>query len=81
MEKCVIIPVKPKFYCWYEDHTYNRRDKNQPDELFEGMNKYHSNINLTIEVNPSKFLDTKTSSDNNEVRFLAYHREIKLPFC
>ena len=63
-EKYVVIPLKPKFYCRYVDDTYNRRNKNQPDELFERMNKYHPNINLTVEVNPSKLLDTKIYRDN-----------------
>ena len=51
MEKDVVIPLKPKFYCRYVDDTYNRRKKNQPDELFERMSKYHPNVNLTVEVN------------------------------
>ena len=62
------------------DDTCNRRNKNQPDKLFEMMNKYHPNINLTIEVNPSKFLDTKIYSGNNEIKCIAYHKEIKSPF-
>ena len=80
MEKDVVIPLKPKFYCRYVDDPYNRRNKNQPDELFQKMNKYHPNINLTVEVNPSKFLDTKIYRDNNEIKCCAYHREMKLPF-
>ena len=81
VEKVVVIPLKPKFYCRYLDDSYNRRNKNnQPDELFERMNKYHPNINLTVEVNPSKFLDTKIHRDNNEIKCFAYHKETKLPF-
>ena len=59
--------------------TYNRRNKNQPDELFERMNKYHPNMNLTVEVNSSKFLD-KNISRHNEIKCFAYHKEIKLLF-
>ena len=44
------------------------------------MNKYHPNINLTVEVNPSKFLDTKIHRDNNEIKCFTYHKEMKLPF-
>ena len=80
MEKYVVIPLKPKFYCRYVDDAFNRRNKNHPDELFQKMNKYHPNINLTVEVNPSKFLDTKIYRDNNEIKCCAYHREMKLPF-
>ena len=54
-------------------------EKNQPDELFERMNKYHPNINVTVEVNSSKFLDTKIYRDNNEIKSIAYHKETKLP--
>ena len=80
MEKDVVIPLKPKFYRRYVDDTYNRRKKHQPDELFEKMNKYHPNIKLTIEFNPSKFLDTKISRDSNEIKCFAYHKDMKLPF-
>ena len=44
MEKDVVITVKPKFYCRYVDDIYNRRNKYQPDKLFERMNKYHPKI-------------------------------------
>ena len=50
---------KPKFDYRYVDDTYNRRNKNEPKKLFEWMNKYNPNIILTVEVNPSKFLDTR----------------------
>ena len=73
-----IVLLKPKFYCQYVDDTYNRRNKNQPDELFERMNKYHPNINFTVEVKPSKFLDTKIYRDSNEIKCIAYHKENKL---
>ena len=43
------------------------------------MNKYRPNINLTVEVNPSKFLDTKIHRDDNEIKCFTYHKEIKLP--
>ena len=67
-EKDVVIPLKLKFYCRYVDDTYNRRSKNRPDELFERMNKYHPNINLTVEINPMKFLVTNIYCDNNEIK-------------
>ena len=44
------------------------------------MNKYHPNINLAVEVNTSKFLDTKIHRDNNEMKCVAYHKEMKLRF-
>ena len=59
MKRDIVLPLKPKFYRRFVDDTYRRRKKNEPDGLFLKMNSYHSNINLTIEINPSKFLDTK----------------------
>ena len=79
-EKDVVISLKPKFYCRYVDDTYNIRSKNQLDEVFERMNKYHPNKNLTVEVNASNFLDTKNYRDNNEIKYFAYHKKMKLPF-
>ena len=79
MEKDVVIPLRQKFYFRYVRNTYNRRNKKQPDKLFEMMNKYHQNINLTVELNSSKFLDTKVYRDKNEIKSVAYHQEMKLP--
>ena len=58
MEDDVIAPLKPLFYKRYVDDTYVRREKNTTDELFEKLNTYHDNIRLTIEENPTNFLDT-----------------------
>ena len=79
MEKDVVIPLRQKFYFRYVRNTCNRRNKKQPDKLFEMMNKYHPNINITVEVNSSKFLDTKIYRDKNEIKSVAYHQEMKLP--
>ena len=79
MEKDVVIPLRQKFYFRYVRNTYNRRNKKQPDKLFEMMNKYHPNINITVEVNSSKFLDTKIYRDKNEIKSVAYHQEMELP--
>ena len=59
MERDIVLPLKPKFYRRFIDGTYRRGRKNEPDELFSKMNSYLSNINLTIEINPSKYLNTK----------------------
>ena len=78
MVKDVVILFTPKFYCRYADDNYNKRNKNQSDKFVEKLNKYHPNINLTLEVKPSKFLDTKILRDNNVIKCFAYHK--KLPF-
>ena len=80
MEKDVAIPLKPKFCYRYVHSTYNRRNKIQPDRLFERINKYDTNINLTFEVNSSKFPDTKTYGDNTAIKCFAYYKEMKLSF-
>ena len=59
MEEDIVTPMKPHFYKRYVDDTYIRRKKNEPDSLFEKLNSYHPNIKLTVENNPTKFLDTK----------------------
>ena len=59
MERDIVLPLKPKFYRRFVDDTYRKRKKNETDELFSKMKSYHPNINLTTEINPSKFLDTK----------------------
>ena len=59
MENEVVRPLKPKFYRRYVDDIYNRRRKDEFDKVFYELNNYHQNIKLTIELNPSKFLDTE----------------------
>ena len=44
------------------------------------MNSYHPNINLTIEINPSKFLDTKIARNKNEIKCFTHHKDNKLLF-
>ena len=48
MENDIAMPLKPKLHGRYIDKTYNRRSNYQLDELFQKMNKYHPNINLTV---------------------------------
>ena len=80
MERDIVLPLKPKFYCRFVDDTYKRRKKNEPDQLFSKMNSYHPNINLTIEINPSKFPDTKVAQNKNEIKCFFLHKDSKLPF-
>ena len=61
-------------------HPTSIVDRSSSEELFEKMNKSHSNINLIPEVNPSKFLDRKVHHDNNEIKCFAHDKEVKLPF-
>ena len=47
--------------------------------LFDRLNNYHPNIKLTIEVNPSKFLDTKLTNISCAYKFNVYWKNTKLP--
>ena len=80
MERDIVLPLKPKFYRWFVNDTYRRKKKNEPDELFSKMNSYHPNINLTIEINPSKFISTKIAQNKNEIKCFFHHKYNKLLF-
>ena len=43
------------------------RKKNDADKLFQKLNSYNENIKLTLEVNPTKFLDTELVRENGEI--------------
>ena len=77
-----VAPLKPIFYKRYVDDTYVRRKKNTTDELFEKLNTYHDNIKLTIEENPTKFLDTEIVRHNSAIITKVYTRSNKFPvYC
>ena len=80
MEGDIVLPLKPKFYRRFVDDTYRRRKKNETDELFSKMNSYHPRINLTTEINLSKFLDTKIVPNKNEIKCFSHHKDNKMPF-
>ena len=74
MEDDIVAPIKHIFCKRYVDDTYVRRKKNTKDGLFEKLNTYHSNIKLTIEENPRKFLDTEIVSHNSAIMTKVYTR-------
>ena len=47
--------------------------------MFCRLNSYHPNIRLTIEVNPSRFLDTKLTNISSTYKFNFYWKNTKLP--
>ena len=62
MEKDCVAPLNPKLDKRYVDDTIVRRKENATnDELFANMNFHHKNIKLTVETNPTRFLDTAFS--------------------
>ena len=57
-----------------------RRKKDQDDQLLSQMNKYHKNIKLTIERNPSTFLAIRIDIKENGIyNTEIYRKETKLP--
>ena len=68
MELNVVVPAKSIFYKRYVDDTYVRRKKDDVDKLFEELDSYNKNINLTLEVNRTKFLDTEMVRENEEIK-------------
>ena len=69
MEFDVVKPLKPKFNKRYVDDIYSKRIQNQPDKL----------VKLTIEVNPSKFLDTEIMIKNGIIETSLVVKESKIP--
>ena len=55
------------------------RKKNDVDKLFEELNSYDENIELTLEVNPTKFLDTKLVGENGGITTQVFSKSTKLP--
>ena len=76
-----VMPLKPKFYKRYVDDTITKRKKNTDfDELFQNMNSHHPNIKLTVETNPTRFLDTAFSKYlDGSVTVNVLHEPGKLP--
>ena len=63
LEKERVMPLKPKFYKRCVDDIITKRKKNTDIELFQNMNSHHLNIRLTVETNPTRFLDTAFSKN------------------
>ena len=78
MENYVVIPSKHMFYCRFVDDIYSRQ-KLGNNALFDQLNNYHQNIKLTIEVNPSKFSDTKFNNTDAAYKFNVYPKNTTLP--
>ena len=79
MEFDVVKPLKAKVYKRYVGDIYSKGIKNQPDELFQKLNNYHLNRKLTIEVNPSKLLDTETMIQSGIIETYVTIKESKIP--
>ena len=79
MERDIVIPIAPNLYKRYIDDTFTKCKKNKPDGLYNALNNYHPNINLTVEeVNPTRFLDTEIISNGNHFETKVFHKDTKL---
>ena len=78
MDKDVVAPEKPKLYKRYIDDIIRRRKKNEEDKLFHAINSHHPNINLTIENEPTKFLDTSLLRKGNSYAKSLHRKETKI---
>ena len=80
MEEDIVTPSKPLFYKRYVDDNYVKRKKNETDELSNVFNLYHQNIKLTLEMDPTKFLDTEIIRSNGKITTQVYNKLKKLPY-
>ena len=75
----VVNPSKPKFCKHFVDDIINRRNKNQPDDLFQKLTSNHPNMKYTVEVKPEIFLDSKIVYSNDVITTEVQRNETKLP--
>ena len=74
-----VRPTKPLFYKRFVDDVIYRRKKNTPDSLLTSLNCYHLNINFTVEVNPSEFLDSNMKIVDGKVETSVYRKSNNIP--
>ena len=75
LEREIVVPSKPRFYKRYVDDVIVRRKIGVTDNLFLSINKYHPKIKFTIEIQPTKFLDTNINVTVNEKVTTSVHRK------
>ena len=75
----VVKPLKPKLYKRYANDIHSQWVKKQQNKLFKKLNNYHLNIKLTIELNPSKFLDTEIMIKHGIIETSVVVKESKIP--
>ena len=78
-EREVVSPSKPKFHKCFVDDIINRRNKNQPADLFQNFKSNDPNMKYTVEVKPEIFLDTKIVYSNDVITTEVKRNDRKLP--
>ena len=71
--------MNPLFYKRFADDVINRKKKNKPDSILTSLSNYHPDVNFTVEVNPSKFLDTNKKIVDGKVEMSVYRKPNKMP--
>ena len=79
MDTDVVVPMRPNICKRYVDEIYNRRQKNNVDELFDGLNKYRPKVKLTIDTNPLRFLYTEIIRNNGMIETWVNRKKTKSP--
>ena len=79
MKQNIVAPSKLLFYKRYVDDTYVRRKKNETDKLYNALDSYHQNMKLSLELDPTKFLDTDIIRSNGKMTPQVYNKMKKLP--
>ena len=75
----VVVPTRSIIYKRYVDDIYNRHRENIVDNLYDGLNNYHTKVKFTIKTSPLRFLDTEIIQKNNGIIERRVHRnETKL---
>ena len=62
----------------YITDIYNRRRKDEFDEVIHALRDYHENIKLTIKLSPSKFLDTQLINVEGKYITNVHRKESKI---
>ena len=61
------------------DDIINRRNKNDPDDLFQKLNNNHPNMKYTVELKPEISLETKIVYSNDVITTEVKRNDRKLP--
>ena len=84
-------PVSSLFFATAKTHKFNTIEgtnvdnlnamlmihkKNLRDVVFEDLSNYHQNIKITVEVNPSKFLDRKLIREKGAILSQVFNKPI-----